>query len=63
MSVVPFLYTKAIEVKDSPNCKISYEDYVHVCNTVLVTITKPFLKLTKLNDPEKSVFSKGSKNS
>lgn len=47
MSVVPFLTAKAIEVKDSPNCKISYKDYVHVCNTLLVTNNKTIFKVNK----------------
>ena len=36
---------KVIEVKNSLNCKMSYIDYVHVCNTFLVSNNKNISKV------------------
>ena len=37
---VKMLQEKVIEVKNSLNCKMNYIDYVHVCNTFLVSNNK-----------------------
>ena len=47
---VKILQEKVIEVKNSLNCKISYIDYVHVCNTFLVSYNKNIAKVKETQD-------------
>ena len=42
---VKILQEKVIEVKNSLNCKMSYIDYIHVCNTFLVSNNKNISKV------------------
>ena len=44
------LQQKVIEVKNSLNCKMSYIDYVHVCNTFLVSNNKNISKVKETQD-------------
>ena len=48
--VVKILQEKVIEVKNSLNCKMSYTDYVHVCNTFLVCNNKNMFKVKERQD-------------
>ena len=41
---------KVTEVKNSLNCKMSYIDYVHVSNTILVSNNKNISKVKKTQD-------------
>ena len=50
---VKSIQQKVTEVKNSLNCKMSYIDYVHVCNTFL---TKTFLKLKKYKTRNYATF-------
>ena len=47
---VKILQEKVIEVKNSLNCKMSYIDYVHVCNTFLVCNNKNVSKVKETQD-------------
>ena len=47
---VKVLQEKAIEVKNSLNCKMSYIDYVHVCNTFLVSNNKNIPRVKETQD-------------
>ena len=44
------LQQKVIVVKNSFNCKMSYIDYVHVCNTFLVSNNKNISKVKETQD-------------
>ena len=44
------LQEKVIEVKNSLNCKMNYIDYVHVCNTFLVSNNKNISKVKETQD-------------
>ena len=44
------LQENVIEVKNSLNCKMSYIDYVHVCNTFLVSNNKNISKVKETQD-------------
>ena len=44
------LQQKVIEVKKSLNCKMSYIDYVHVCNAFLVSNNKNISKVKETKD-------------
>ena len=48
--VVKILHEKVIEVENSLNCKMSYIDYVHVCNTFLVSNNKNISKVKETQD-------------
>ena len=47
---VKMLQEKVIEVKKSLNCKMNYIDYVHVCNTFLVSNNKNISKVKETQD-------------
>ena len=47
---VKMLQEKVIEVKNSLNCKMNYIDYVHVCNTFLVSNNKNISKVKETQD-------------
>ena len=47
---VKSIQQKVTEVKNSLNCKMSYIDYVHVCNTFLVSNNKNISKVKKTQD-------------
>ena len=47
---VKSIQQKVIEVKNSLNCKMSYMDYVHVCNTFLVSNNKNICKVKETQD-------------
>ena len=44
------LQQKVIEVKNSLNCKISFIDYVHVCNTFFVSYNKNISKVKETQE-------------
>ena len=44
------LQEKVIEVKNSLNCKMNYIDYVHVCNTFLVSNNKNISRVKETQD-------------
>ena len=48
--VVKSIQKKVTEVKNSLNCKTSYIDYVHVCNTFLVSNNKNISKSKETQD-------------
>ena len=41
---------KVIEVKNSLNCKVRYIDYIHVCNTFLISNNKNISKIKETQD-------------
>ena len=43
--VVKILQEKVLETKNSLNCKMSYVDYVHVCNFFLISNNKNITKV------------------
>ena len=47
---VKSLQQKVIEVKNSLNCKISFIDYVHVCNTLFVSNNKNISKVKETQE-------------
>ena len=47
---VKSLQQRVIEVKYSLNCKMSYIDYVHICNTFLVFNNKNIFKVKETQD-------------
>ena len=47
---VKSIQQKVTEVKNSLNCKMSYIDYVHVCNTFLVSNNKNISKVKETQD-------------
>ena len=47
---VQLLQQKVIEVKNSLNCKMRYIDYLHICDTFLVSNNKSISKVKETQD-------------